>query len=341
MPTPLCLTSIAQMRLVKTVATARAVGGGLAIAWLVIGASRSYGDETLNWQFAPGIDAPGGTITNGTTVMEAYTYPHSGYYYVGTIHAGTAWSDLSLLFDGGSTYGVAVRTSSRLDLWAYNQPGQTGPITVTVTPHLFIRSWHVADVEAPPWQCISSVSFSLWTYLNNAGVSLQEYATTLNAGAGIIVSLNNMTPYPLATSDGDKVTFAMGHADGEIENNYLESDAASVAWYSVSVSPNGYLSPGPRDPANPPIPVLVDTTPQTTSVAFTDASHTQMTVSGIGGPTNVPLPYLVMTTTNLALPLANWSSFLTNNFAPDGTFSYRFPVNANEPQRFFQVQMAQ
>jgi hypothetical protein len=75
-------------------------------------------------------------------------------------------------------------------------------------------------------------------------------------------------------------------------------------------------------------------------VAFTDASHAQITVSGVGGPTIAPLPYYVMTTTNLALPLANWSPCLTNNFAADGTFSYSFPVNADEPQRFYQLQMA-
>ena len=46
-----------------------------------------------------------------------------------------------------------------------------------------------------------------------------------------------------------------------------------------------------------------------------------------------------MTTTNLALPLANWSPYLTNNFAMDGTFAYSFPVIASEPQRFFQLQM--
>jgi hypothetical protein len=82
-------------------------------------------------------------------------------------------------------------------------------------------------------------------------------------------------------------------------------------------------------------------TPQTTSATFTDASHTQMTVSGVGGPTNVPLPYIVMTTTDLALPLASWTPFLTNNLAMDGTFAYCFPVNAGEQQRFFQLQMAQ
>jgi len=137
---------------------------------MACGASRSYGYEILNWQFAPGIDAPGGTITNGATVTEAYTHPQLGYYYSGTINASHTWSELSLRFDGASNYGVDVHTGSRLDLWAYNRPGQTGPITVTITPHVFIRSWHVADVQSPPYQCFSEAIFTLTTYLNGAGV---------------------------------------------------------------------------------------------------------------------------------------------------------------------------
>jgi len=320
----------------------RALWSGTTIAWLAIGANySSYGGETLNWYFEPGLDAPFGTNTNGATVTEAYIYPHSGYYYNGTINAAVSWSDLSLLFNGGSTYAVDVRTSSLLDLWAYNQPGQTGPIMVTITPHIFIRSWHAAAVPEMGWASYSQVLFTLQTYLNGFGVCLQQYDTTLYGGTErlITVALNSMSPYTIAANDGDKVTFDMAHSDLESENWYLSSDAASVAWYTVRFSPNGYLSTGPREPANPPIPVLTDTTPQTTSAAFTDASHTQMTVSGIGGPANAPLPYLVMTSTTLAMPLADWLPCQTNNFASDGTFAYSFLVNAGESQRFFQLRM--
>ena len=150
-----------------------------------------------------------------------------------------------------------------------------------------------------------------------------------------------MSPYTMVKSDGGRVGFNMTHRVRALDNTYCHSDAASVAWCSMSVSPNGYLSTGPRDPANPPISMVMDSTPQTTRAAFTDASHTQLTVSGIGGPTNVPLPYLVMTATNVSLPLGSWVACQTNNFATNGTFSYSFPMNANEPQRFFQLQMAQ
>ena len=319
----------------------RALWCGATIAWMACGVSRSYGSQSLSWAISgESGNGPVGTATDGATVTEAFTEHSPGNFnYAGAINAAVSWSDLSQSYDG-KTDLVGLHTGSHLDLWAYNQPGQTGPITVTITPHVFIRSWHVADVEAPPWQCISAVTFAMRL---NDGIDeyVKQYDASLYAGHGISVANNNMSPTTIGTSDGGKIGFNMSHQVSAQDNTYCHSDGASLAWYSVRVSPNGYLSTGPRDPANPPIPVVMDSTPQTTSVAFTDASHTQMTVSGIGGPTNVPLPYLVMTTTNVSLPLANWVACQTNNFATNGTFSYSFPVNANESQRFFQLQMAQ
>jgi hypothetical protein len=185
---------------------------------------------------------------------------------------------------------------------------------------------------------------TLTTSKNYVDWARQIYQIQLNgrADVGIQVLQNHMSPYQLPAADGDQVAFYLQHDDGVDANGGWYSESVnSVAWYTVRVSSNGYLSTGPRLPANPSVPVLPPTTPQTSSATFTDGSHTQMTASGIGGPTNIPLPYLVMTTTNLALPLTSWTPYLTNNFGTNGTFSYSFPVNANEPQRFFQSQMAQ
>ena len=100
-----------------------------------------------------------------------------------------------------------------------------------------------------------------------------------------------MAPYQLPAADGDQVAFYLQQDNGVSANGGWYSESVdSVAWNTVSVSTNGYLTTGPRLPANPSVPILPPITPQTTSVSFTDASHTQMTVSGIGGPTIAPLP---------------------------------------------------
>jgi hypothetical protein len=139
-----------------------------------------------------------------------------------------------------------------------------------------------------------------------------QYDTLLSGrgNEGVTVPINLMAPYTLDVVDGEQVTLEMGHMDTVSVNSWLSANAASVAWYTVSVSPNGYLSTGPRYPANPPVPILPPIRPQTTSAAFTDGSHTQMTVSGIGGPTIAPLPYLASLPSRLAMrqtsiPIAN------------------------------------
>jgi hypothetical protein len=61
---------------------------------------------------------------------------------------------------------------------------------------------------------------------------------------------------------------------------------------------------------------------------------TNVVVSGSGGTTN--FSYYVLATTNLALPLANWTLLATNQFFPDGSFAF---TNAlMNAQVFYQLQ---
>jgi hypothetical protein len=59
------------------------------------------------------------------------------------------------------------------------------------------------------------------------------------------------------------------------------------------------------------------------------------TVSGTGGLPNGP--YYVLSTTNVALPLAQWTRLATNTFLGDGTFSYT-DATATGTARFYLVQ---
>ena len=46
-----------------------------------------------------------------------------------------------------------------------------------------------------------------------------------------------------------------------------------------------------------------------------------------------------LTTTNAALPLAQWPVFTTNQFEPDGSFRFTNTVDPNAPQQFFRLQL--
>jgi len=62
-----------------------------------------------------------------------------------------------------------------------------------------------------------------------------------------------------------------------------------------------------------------------------------MVSSGSGGPTNVP--YYVLTSTNLSLPVAGWKRVQTNAFDLGGNFSFTNEINANAPQLFYLLQL--
>jgi len=61
-------------------------------------------------------------------------------------------------------------------------------------------------------------------------------------------------------------------------------------------------------------------------------------LSGNAGITNGSLPYWIRSTTNLALPLSQWSWVSTNTFNPDGSFSNALPITPGTPQQFFRLQ---
>ena len=59
--------------------------------------------------------------------------------------------------------------------------------------------------------------------------------------------------------------------------------------------------------------------------------------SGSGGPTNVP--YYVLASTNITLPLANWIRIATNLFDATGGFICTNPVTTGSPQQFYLIQL--
>ena len=60
-------------------------------------------------------------------------------------------------------------------------------------------------------------------------------------------------------------------------------------------------------------------------------------LSGTGGAPNGT--YYVLTSTNVALPLVNWTRVTTNLFDGTGGFSATNVVDLNVPQQFFLLQL--
>jgi autotransporter-associated beta strand protein len=91
-----------------------------------------------------------------------------------------------------------------------------------------------------------------------------------------------------------------------------------------------------------------DTTINAIALVLTAALHPQpvmttvnqaapnLVIQGVNGFANVP--YYMLASTNVALPLSQWTRVATNVFGPNGQFSST--VSAAVPQQFFQLQVA-
>jgi hypothetical protein len=74
--------------------------------------------------------------------------------------------------------------------------------------------------------------------------------------------------------------------------------------------------------------------PLITSTLYAPGSVTiQGTNGAVGGL------YHLLSSTNVALPLAAWVPVQTNAFGPGGSFSALVPVNPGEPVRFYLLQL--
>ncbi|MFM2081948.1 MAG: hypothetical protein RL380_639, partial [Verrucomicrobiota bacterium] len=75
-----------------------------------------------------------------------------------------------------------------------------------------------------------------------------------------------------------------------------------------------------------------NTTPALNSATLTGANLALTYSGGVPGAL-----YYLVSSTNLALPVAQWTPLLTNYFALDGTASVNATVTANPPQKFFRL----
>ncbi|MEI8043941.1 MAG: hypothetical protein WCL11_21200, partial [Verrucomicrobiota bacterium] len=68
-------------------------------------------------------------------------------------------------------------------------------------------------------------------------------------------------------------------------------------------------------------------------------SGTNLVLRGSNGVSGTP--YCLLTSTNAALPMTNWTPVLTDVFGPGGSFSNILPPDPAEAVRFYRVRQAQ
>ena len=98
--------------------------------------------------------------------------------------------------------------------------------------------------------------------------------------------------------------------------------------YSLDTNTLGQVNFIVQGPSSPP--------PSPATFGTVTRSGTNLIVSGTGGTTNGT--YYVLTTTNLTLPIIQWTPISTNLFDGSGNFIFTNPITADPPQLFFLLQ---
>jgi hypothetical protein len=135
----------------------------------------------------------------------------------------------------------------------------------------------------------------------------------LTYGGSLVVS--NIGPGTLAAGDRFPL-FTAGSYSGGFTNINLPALPFGLAWTNKLLVDGSIAIVGPAF----------------TAIAL---SGSNAIVSGSGGPSNAP--YAVLTATNVAEPLSNWASLVTNLFDASGNFTFTNPIAPGELQRYFRI----
>lgn len=200
-----------------------------------------------------------------------------------------------------------VRGNLTEDPGAIVAPGTSAVGTLTITNTVSLAGTTVMKLNA------------------TAGTSDEIIAgQAITNGGTLIVTNANGT----LTSGQVFQLFSSPSYNGAFAVTNLPALSAGLSWNTSNLGVNGTLS-------------------VTGSVAgpSTNATITKISLSGVniivqGTNNNVPntnFHYVVLTSTNVALPLSNWTTVVTNSFNADGTFDYTNAVTPGQPHLFYDV----
>ena len=119
---------------------------------------------------------------------------------------------------------------------------------------------------------------------------------------------------------------------GATSTNFTRSNVQSSDQgnYSVIIS----NAAGVTTSSNAVLTVVSSSRPQFSSLSLSGAN---LIIRGTGGPANGN--YFVLASTNVKLPLAMWTSILTNQFNAGGDFVFTNAITPSVPKRFYTLQV--
>lgn len=157
----------------------------------------------------------------------------------------------------------------------------------------------------------------------NAATPTNDTLKTIGAitfNGALVVSNTSGT---LAAGQSFKLFEATGYS-GSFSSISLPALGANLAWTN-RLATDGTIAVFSTAPATPPVFNSVITV------------GNDLVMSGTNGPANSS--YYLLGSTNVALPMTNWSRLATNQFNASGNFNLTNPINPAQPQLFYRLQL--
>jgi autotransporter-associated beta strand protein len=219
---------------------------------------------------------------------------------------GSGTGSGSVTVRSGATLGGSgiINGATTLDNGATLSPGDAiGTLTFNATLTLGVTSLSRLELHAA--QGTNDVVKRIGALTYNGTLVVSNVAGTLTAGQSF------------------KLFDATGYS-GSFSAITLPNLDANLAWTN-RLATDGTIAVFSTAPATPPVFNAVT------------AEGANLVMSGTNGPANGT--YYVLSSTNVALPLANWSRIATNQFNPSGAFNLTNPFNPAVPELFYRLQL--
>ena len=197
---------------------------GIFISCSAVEPHIAQAQETLGWSFYDGGSfGKSGSATNGPisdSSLETGGNPVTTT--IGNVNSDVFRSELYLYRYGyPATYGENVSFGSRIAFNVYNKPGQTGPITVTISPYTAILDW-----AASAGQQSGVGNYVSLTVTKNSNPWLTRKSNTdyYVYPDGSVHPLpdpsNDLSASTVSFQDGDQLVINFSHQVGGVANFY-------------------------------------------------------------------------------------------------------------------------
>jgi autotransporter-associated beta strand protein len=161
----------------------------------------------------------------------------------------------------------------------------------------------------------------------DAGAFDQISGASISYGGTLVLLISN-TITPLANNDAFPL-YSAGSYAGTFASIIPAQPGPGLAWNTNTLTTDGMLR----------VTVGAGGSPTTNAnISSVMLSGTNLLVHGTNN--NVPntnFLYVVLSSTNLTLPLSNWTPVVTNRFNQDGTFDYTNPIVPGTMRQFIDV----